>query len=297
MAQLQDGPGKAAAGLAALSGELRRLKQSLSEREWDRTIGEGRRHPVRAILHEDPLTERAYRQPRGYQGDAELLDMIFHRDWRGHYDRQVSSRGRAIFGHTIDSKSSSATRARRTIVASLIDRECDRTDSPDILSVGCGHLRELSISHALREGRIGRFVGLDQDPLNLDVVEREYARHGVQGIRGSIKLLLNGPLSEEKFDLIYSAGMLDYLDDELSRRLIGRMFEMLNPGGRLLAANYLPDIDDIGYMETFTGWRPTCRSSQQLHDLAAGIPEDETARKCIFRNSNCNVGFFEIEHC
>lgn len=296
MAQLRE-PDRAAAGVAARSGELRRLKLSLSERDWDRTIGECRRHAVRAMRHEDPLTERAYRQPRGYQGDAELLDIIFHRDWRGHYDRQVSSFGRAIFGHTIDCKFSSATRARRTIVASLIDRECDRNESPHILSVGCGYLRELSISHALKEGRIGRFVGLDQDPLNLRVVEREYARHGVRGIRGSIKLLLDGPLAEEKFDLIYSAGMLDYLNDNLWQRLVGRMFEMLNPGGRLLVANYLPNIDDIGYMEVFMGWRPNCRSSQQLHDLAADLPQADTARKSIFHDSNGNVGFFEIERC
>ena len=177
----------------------------------------------------------------------------------------------------------------------MIDRECDRVDSPDLLSVGCGHLRELTISQAMREGRVGRFIGLDPDPLCLKVVKREYAQYGVKGICGSIRLLLDGPLAEEKFDLIYSIGMLDYLGDKLSRRLIGGMFTMLNPGGRLLVANYLPDIEDIGYMEAFMGWRPNCRSSQQLVDLAADVPRSEVAREALIQDSNRTVAMFEIE--
>src|SRR5258708_17852391 len=65
-------------GMDGLVVGLRALRQSSPPRAWEafcRTECVG--HPVRFLVHQDPLTERAYFKPRGYPGDAVLLDLFY----------------------------------------------------------------------------------------------------------------------------------------------------------------------------------------------------------------------------
>ena len=34
-------------------------------------------HPIQSLLHQDPLTLRSFSKPRGYPGDAVILDFIY----------------------------------------------------------------------------------------------------------------------------------------------------------------------------------------------------------------------------
>lgn len=293
--RLQAEPGGAGSAIASLAAELRREKREQSPVSWEQTVGQCRAHPLRELLHQDPLTERAFSKPHGYQGDAELLDMIYARDWRGIYPRPVSQLGQHIFDYTITCKAPSAVRIRRDRLSRMIDELCERVSAPHILSVGCGHLREAGQSAAVRARRIGRFVGLDQAPAAIAMVERELGSFGVQAVQGSIRLVLGGPLAQEKFDFIYSAGLYDYLEDRLAQRLTERLFDMLKPGGRLLIANYLPDIDDVGYMETYMDWRLIYRDAAAMHRLAAGISESMVLNQRSYNDPSDNIVFLQLE--
>ena len=294
-ARLTDTFEDAPAIVASLARALRDLKRQQPADAWEITVEQCRSHTLRAVLHEDPLTERAFRKPRGYQGDAELLDIIYQRDWRTICDRHITPLGEAIFRYTINCKAPAAVRTRRDMLATMIDETCERTNAPHILSVACGHLREASQSPALRAGRVGRFVGLDQDPHSMEVVERELSRFGVEPLRGSIKMVLAGPLSEQSFDFIYAAGLYDYLEDRLSQRLTERMFQMLRPGGRLLIANYLPDIEDVGYMEAYMGWRLIYRDADAMTRLATGIPRPLLAAQRTFHDPSDTIVFLQLD--
>jgi len=294
-ARLRDDAADAPEIVASLARALRVLKRNQSPETWEITIEQCRSHTLREVLHEDPLTERAFRKPRGYQGDGELLDIIYERDWRTICDRHVTTLGEAIFSYTINCKAPAAVRIRRDMLAGMIDETCERTNAPHILSVACGHLREANQSAALRAGRVGRFVGLDQDPHSIELVERELSRYGVEPLRGSIKLLLAGPLATQTFDFIYAAGLYDYLEDRLSQRLTERMFQMLRPGGRLLIANYLPDIDDVGYMETYMGWRLIYRDADAMTRLASGIQRPSVATQRTFHDPSDTIVFLQLD--
>jgi extracellular factor (EF) 3-hydroxypalmitic acid methyl ester biosynthesis protein len=256
---------------------------------WKSVVAECRSHPLRWAIHEDPLTHRAFSQPRGYQGDAELLDMIYRKDWAGICKEPVSELGRGIFRHTIECVAPSAVRERRRILAEMIDAVCEETSQPHILSVACGHLREARTSRTVKAGKVGRFIGLDQDPCSVSLVNAELVEYGVRAVKGSLKNLLSGSLASERFDYIYSAGLYDYLEDRLANKITERMFEMLKPGGRLLVANYLPGIQDVGYMEAYMNWNLIYRDGAAMQALSSGIDESQMSERRVFTDSNQTV--------
>ena len=67
----------------------------------------------------------------------------------------------------------------------------------------------------------------------------------VRSLASSNKIRCSDP------DLIYAAGLYDYLGDAIAIQLTSRLLQMLAPGGggRLLIANFNPDLRDIGYLE------------------------------------------------
>ena len=115
-------------------------------------------------------------------------------------------------------------------------------------------MREAELSSALAEGRIGEFLALDQDPQSLAHVQRELGEKGVQTVQSSVRAILAEKTGFENMNLIYAAGLYDYLSDRVAARLTRLMFDMLAPGGRLVIANFAPCLPEVGYMETFMAW-------------------------------------------
>lgn len=292
--QLTADPARSREALAALSHALCHAHGRQDETQWKQTIDQCREHRVRKVIHEDPLTLRTFAQPRGYAGDAELLDIIYRRDWLG-VAPMPTARGQAIFNFTIGCRAPSAVRLRRQLLASMIDEACGRTKAPHVLSVACGHLRELALSTEFRAGRVGRFVGLDQDALSLAEVTRSLPDCEVETVPGSIKLLFGSALAKEKFDFIYTAGLYDYLDEKFAQRMTQRMFEMLRPGGRLLVANFRPGVEDVGYMEAFMNWKLIYRDSAAMERLTAGIAGSTLAGQRIFDDPTRTLAFLELD--
>jgi len=68
------------------------------------------------------------------------------------------------------------------------------------------------------------------------------------------------------------------------------MFDMLKPGGMLLVGNFLSDIDDIGYMESFMGWNLVFRTREEIAALAEEI-ESRVGAMRYFEESERNIGF------
>ena len=95
-------------------------------------------------------------------------------------------------------------------------------------------------------------------------------------------------------DLVYAAGLYDYLSPHFATRLTKIMFDMLRPQGTLLVANFVPDHRDVGYMETFMQWNLIYCTESQLVDVAKAIPASEIAQKRTFFESNGNIIFLEL---
>lgn len=284
----------AEAGMAELFSGLHALRSSSTPEMWKSIVEECVNHPIIEQIHQDPFTARSFHKPRGYAGDAVLIDYIYSGDSQNPSESPISSLGEIIFRFTTGAPASAGVRARRDLMASYIDEACAVIEGPHILSVACGHLREATLCRSVLNDEVGRFIAMDQDELSLEVVKESTAHHGVVPICSSIKSLFRGEVASERFDFIYSTGLYDYLDNRIATRLTSRLFDMLNPGGRLVIANFLPDIWCAAFMETFMGWSLIYRTSGEIDALADNISQEEIASRRTFIERNANIVLLDL---
>jgi len=251
-------------------------------------------HPSLNLFHQDPFTRRSFEKPRGYDGDAKLLDFIYGYNDLAEYD--VTELGKKIYDYTTNSPASRSVRMRRETIAKTIDAQAKEKDMPRIFSLACGHLREGHVSQAIQEKRIKELVAMDYDKKSLAVVNDEFSQLNVKTVHGSIRdLILSRKFNKlGMFDFVYVSGLYDYLSQRVATRLTTKLFSMLNPGGRLMVSNFLPHIKDVGYMETFMDWRLIYRDESQLLDIAANIPPKQVKDAKTFIDENENIVFLRI---
>src|SRR5699024_2912160 len=113
--------------------------------------------------------------------------------------------GREIYAYTSEAPSSVAGRERRDILAATVDEAANRVEGAEILSIACGHLREAELSTALAEGRLQRWIGLDQDPMSVGTIKRDLAGTTVDAVDGSVRGLLRRSYKLGQFDLVYAS--------------------------------------------------------------------------------------------
>ncbi|HMF15757.1 MAG TPA: class I SAM-dependent methyltransferase [Gemmataceae bacterium] len=280
-------------GMAELLPALQARRLELSDRAWDEFARLCLEHPLRQLLHEDPFTYRAFAKPRGYAGDAPLLDYIYGEE-EGWPAPEASEMGKNIFASTTCSSACEAVRARRGFIADLLDRIVNEVPHPHILSIAAGHLREAHLCAAVKRRKFGRYVALDSDQDSLAEVQRSYGRFGVEPVTASIRQLLTHRVELGQFDFVYATGLFDYLPLAAAQRLTGTMFQMLRPGGRLLVANFLPGILDVGYMESFMDWKLIYRNRGDMIRLADDIPQQQIRDIRIVAEENQNIIFLLV---
>jgi len=286
--------GRVEEGMSHLMPALQARRLQANDGEWAQFVQQCLNHPLRELVHEDPFTFRAFTKPRGYAGDAELMDFIYGLEEAWPAPPQTSPRGRQIFEFLTRSAACEGVRARRGFVAELVDRLVDEIDRPHILSIAAGHLREVLLSAAVKRRKVGRYVALDSDRESLEQISRCYSPYGVEVVRASIRQLLARKVQLERFHLVYSTGLFDYLSQPVAQRLTWAMFQMLLSRGRLLVANFLPGIRDVGYMESYMDWKLIYRTRQEMLELSMDIPQAEIRDITIFAEENQNIIFLQI---
>jgi hypothetical protein len=121
-----------------------------------------KRHPVPRCVFDCPFTWHSVRTPRGYPGDAQLIDFIYRHPAADHAERDTSDFGRNLLLHT-STAPPAAVRARRHLTAAYIADLVSKRPGCHVMSVACGHARELELLTQRTARRIGRFVAYDQD--------------------------------------------------------------------------------------------------------------------------------------
>jgi hypothetical protein len=279
--------------MESLSGGLWWFRQQDDPGQWrDWVQSRALAHPLREILHSDPFTRRAFAKPRGFAGDAGLIDLIyFDQGWANL--RECSEIGRRLFWRNRNAPAPRAVRERRDYFASLIDRTALRRDGARILVIACGHLREGLLSSAVQMGSLGELVAFDQDDEALAIVRATLGASATCR-KGSVRSIVTGNLSDERFDLVYAAGLYDYLQRPLAARLTARLFDLLNREGQLVIANFTRDVADVGYMESYMDWHLIYRSLDELVELAIEVPEAARRSASVFQLAHPDIAYLQL---
>jgi extracellular factor (EF) 3-hydroxypalmitic acid methyl ester biosynthesis protein len=260
--------GRAFAAFRILGPELSHLhERAITSGCEDALIAAIRKHPLFDLCQQDPYTARAFKKPRGFAGDAVMMDFVYS----GLAPEETSHLGRQIFLATTRVPMGLSVLYRRSLLQSQINDCISRQPSCRILSVASGHCREIEGSLLFESGFDAEFVALDQDSEAAAVVARDYAHPRLQVLTERVKALALGKIGIGQFDLIYSAGLYDYLPDGIASLLTARLVSMLKPGGRLLIGNFLHSSYGRGYLEAFMDWRLNYRSEAELKNL---VPEN-----------------------
>ncbi|MGA3076475.1 MAG: class I SAM-dependent methyltransferase [Bryobacteraceae bacterium] len=263
--------------IQALMVTLDRVRAASSGGEWHRLVGNAREHSLFELLMQDPYTARAYQKPRGYAGDAVMLDYVYGR--RGSYhDAGVTDLGMAIHAYSAGaSPPARAVRWRRDWIASQIETSLIAAGRPvKVLSFACGHLREYEQVHPMLRDRACNWTAADQDLESLAHVRDCYDSRTVKCSATSVRALLRGSHDlDSDCDLVYSLGLFDYLSGPVAARVMGALWKHVTPGGRLIVANFATDTPGAGYMEMFMDWWLTYRSEADLEGCVSDIPAGE----------------------
>lgn len=277
------------AGMGGLRTSLRTLRAQLPSSEWQALTEQARRHPVHGLLLESPFTRRAFAKPRGYAGDAVLMDLIYGAP----PGDGVSALGGMLYGYEFDSPCFQSVRTRRALLAREIDDVAATRRDAEVVAIACGHLREVEWSRAARKGDVA-ITAVDQDRDSLALVARQYGACGVTVVPGTVSDLLRRSLRFAGADLVYAAGLYDYLADDVARALTTVLFRMLRSGGRLFIANFTPETLDAAFMEAIMDWRLVYRTAAQLEALTACLSRADVAGIEQFSDANSHVAYMRV---
>jgi extracellular factor (EF) 3-hydroxypalmitic acid methyl ester biosynthesis protein len=216
-------------------------------------------HSLHNLLMEDPYSWRAAAKPRGYAGDAMLIDLI--------YDRQVPDKtspvGRRLFDVTTAFPVCEAVRHRRSIMEEKLAKAF--LHGKRICSLACGHFRE---GDQLIGEDLRNITLVDQDAHSLAHIEGNHGSN-VRLIEANVlKYLRTAASRGEKFDLIYTLGLTDYLDNRAMQLLHKLMKACLTPGGQIFLANFVPNHLARGWMDAVMDWHLIYRTEAELRSYA-----------------------------
>ncbi|TRC77241.1 class I SAM-dependent methyltransferase [Mesorhizobium sp. WSM4307] len=275
---------------------LSALRAKVHPDVWQALIPVAQNHPILKYFLEDPLTNWSFTKPRGYSGDAQLLDYIYCAPHVAESVANASEIGKALYSHTQNVPSCVAARERRDLLTRYVDEAAAKNGpETEVLAIAAGHLREANRSVALAEGRLKRWVALDQDPQSVGLIARDFQGTAVEAVDGSVRTVLTRGHKLGKFDLIYASGLYDYLQHNVAVKLTKTCLQMLKPNGTFLFANYAEGTPDAGYRETFMDWVLLLRSEVDMWNIVNASVDRNAVEAKVFFGENRNVLYAVIE--
>jgi hypothetical protein len=242
------------------------------------------------------IVDRSFSKPRGYAGDYFTIEMIYRNEPKGH-----GRLGPYIDRWFLDRPAGRAVRNRRGLLAATIEERAARWAGPGsmpVTTLASGPARELFDVFAAQPDAniLATCIDIDNEALafaaNLaaekKVADRmHFARENVVRLaQGKVKMTLPPQ------NLIYSIGLIDYLQDDLVVALIDWAFDHLLPGGTLVVGNFDSSNPDKILMDHILEWPLIHRSSEALQDLFARSRFGGAAVRVQLEAANVNLFAF-----
>jgi extracellular factor (EF) 3-hydroxypalmitic acid methyl ester biosynthesis protein len=235
---------------------------------------------IHSLLLGSPFVRRTFNKPLGYAGDYEMVNMMFRDPFEGE-----SLFAKMINLYALQLPPIVAHRNRITYLCEKLEKESLRVMSQQrdarVFNLGCGPAHE--VQRFLVEDELANHTHftladfneetLEQTSRILSELKSRYQRRGkIQTVKRPVQQLLKeaGRIGEyarcDQYDLIYCAGLFDYLSDQVCRQLMEVFYAMLLPGGLLIATN-VDDHPAQNQMECFLEWHLVHRNENKMRTI------------------------------
>ena len=210
-------------------------------------------------------------KPHGYAGDFEIIDAMYRQ--AVHPDPRLSRWD--LYFHT--EAAPRAVRNRKAYLHAQLRRLCvAKADKPlRMLNVASGPGRDIT-EWFDRQGCESLLV----DCVELDPLAIAYTRKLCNGRGHALRFHQANALrfsTEERYDLVWSAGLFDYLNDGLFVKLLRRLLRFTKPGGELVIGNFGNFNPTRNCMELLCDWNLIHREGAYLSALAMDAGADADA--------------------
>ncbi|WP_137931273.1 class I SAM-dependent methyltransferase [Mesorhizobium comanense] len=216
-------------------------------------------------------------KPHGYAGDFEIIERIYNMACSALADLSAWDR----FFHAGDA--ARAVRNRASVLRQIIGETRPRK----ILTVGCGpSLDILQATAGLGEPIEITFLDTDSAALARAAVNLgsmpQITAHFVH--KNALRYR-----TDEKFDLIWSSGLFDYLNDKTAVFLLKRLTGMMADNGAICFGNFGHENRSRPYMEIIGEWFLRHRAPRDLEKLATAADIARSRFRCQADDTGLNL--------
>ena len=229
-----------------------------------------------------PFIYRTFQKPLGYAGDYEMVSMMLRDPYEG-----SSMFAKVLNRLFLDTAPVVAHRNRIKYLKQRLHDETERMHSQGkvarIFNLGCGPAQE--IQNFLIDDDLcdhADFLLLDFNDETITNTTRDLeglrARHrrrtGIKLEKRSVHQILKessrtgAGFETGSYDLVYCAGLFDYLSDRICRRLLEVFYDLVAPGGLLIATNVDLSNPSRNWMEYVLEWHLVYRDKEQFMKIA-----------------------------
>lgn len=270
------------------NAQLDRVVSGFSEKEHEHH-GFYFRRQLWNILLRAPIMARTNLKPRGYNGDSEMMRMIYLDNHQGD-----STFGKVMHKFSVDQQAAQAVRNRRHEVAGMLHRFIEKSPLPEsqklrVLSVACGPAFEVrDILRTPQDCARMHFSLFDQDQQALleaaglvsDIESALHTEISADFIRESVRTMLVTRALQERwgqFHFIYSMGLFDYLTAPVATAVLRKLYQLLTPGGEMAIGNFYVVNPSRFYMEYWHDWKIIYRTEDDFTRLVDNLPGAEVS--------------------
>ncbi len=234
------------------------------------------RQTVGRHMFQSYYANRAYQKPRGYAGDFEMMRTVYHHEIRG-----TTLFGRCIERYFTDVPEAQAVRNRGHYLMQKIVSTLQKNPKAKILSVASGPAMEiqyLMTKHPeLMANAEIHLVDQDIDALKLSqraiesLARSQNISTPIHFHNWAIKNIIESGVPIDHCDLIYTAGLFDYLSAPVAQAAASKLYQALNPQAELIIGNFDVSAPNRFGMALVTDWHLIYRTEEELKEIFSPI--------------------------
>ena len=237
------------------------LGRKLNAGELPSEVGSSLVQQCSFLQTSDSVMGHIRNKPYGYAGDFMIIERIYLNQAQTstgyyHWDR-----------YSLEHVAAKAVRNRKDYFKSIMTDRIQHAAAPlQLLDVASGPARDLKELFEIIQPQSMKVTCVEMDSRAIEHATNINALHG-----GDINFINKNIFkfrTEEKFDIVWSAGLFDYFCDRSFVLLLKKMMDFATDNGEIIIGNFSDENPSRIYMEMVGDWILNHRSAEKLVELA-----------------------------